>query len=61
MRVIPKTLLIAVAAVALMGAGGDGGGDEDENSIVYQAEIQDRDNQYASVTKDLGVGARWRF
>lgn len=56
MRVIPKTLLIAVAAVALMGAGGDGGADEDENSIVYQAEIQDRDNQYASVTKILASG-----
>jgi hypothetical protein len=56
MRVIPKTLLIAVAAVALMGAGGDGGGDEDKNSIVYQADIQDRDNQYASVSKILVSG-----
>jgi hypothetical protein len=56
MRVIPKTLLIAVAAVALMGAGGDGGPDEDENSIVYQADIQDRNNQYASVTKILVSG-----
>lgn len=57
MRYIPKTLLIAAAAVALMGAGGDNGPDEDENTIVYQADIQDRDNQYASVTTILATGA----
>ena len=38
-RVFPKILLIAAATKALMGAGGDGGSDEDENSIVYQANI----------------------
>lgn len=56
MRFIPKTMLIAAAAVALMAQGGDQGPDEDENKLVYQAEIQDRDNKYASVTTVLVAG-----
>ncbi len=56
MRLIPKTLVIAAAAVALMGAGGDNGPDEDENSIVYQADIQDSQNRYTTITTIMVAG-----
>lgn len=56
-RVFSRTCIGALAAIALMGAGGDGGPDENENTIVYQAEIQDSDNHYASIEKILVIGA----
>lgn len=49
MRTLPKIALIAAMSLALMAQGGDGGPDEDENTIVYQANIQDQDNRYATI------------
>lgn len=49
MQTLPKIALIAAMSFVLMAQGGDNGPDEDENMIVYQADIQDQDNVYATI------------